>query len=114
MAFCEIRAVETADSRACVCKTGGFAPLHFPRAKPMGATKQQRTARINDVLGCMRPFYAKLAANSIPSRAALKRPRLLGFQDLDEGFLGDVDLADALHPLLTFFLLLEEFAFARD
>mgnify|MGYP001444084738 CR=1 FL=1 len=34
-----------------------------------------------------------------------------GFEDGHEGFLWDVDRADALHALLAFFLLFEEFAF---
>src|SRR5947209_678200 len=42
--------------------------------------------------------------NKAPSGHA---PPLLRLQNLDEGFLRDVDLADALHPLLTFLLLLE-------
>src|SRR5438067_487929 len=37
--------------------------------------------------------------------------RSLRPEDLDEGFLGDVDLADAFHALFAFFLVLEEFAF---
>jgi len=36
------------------------------------------------------------------------------FQNGEEGFLRDVHLADALHAALAFFLLFEEFAFARD
>src|SRR5690606_38285406 len=35
-------------------------------------------------------------------------------QDGEEGLLGDLDGADALHPLLPFLLLLEELALARD
>src|SRR5713101_2658618 len=36
------------------------------------------------------------------------------FQNGEEGFLGDIDLADALHALLAFFSFFEEFAFAGD
>src|SRR6266849_882366 len=36
------------------------------------------------------------------------------FQNGEEGFLGDIDLADALHALLAFFLFFEEFALTRD
>src|SRR6266852_6172843 len=36
------------------------------------------------------------------------------FEDGEEGFLRDVDLADALHALLAFFLFFEEFAFTAD
>src|SRR4051812_16123722 len=43
-----------------------------------------------------------------------RRTRLLRLQDLDEGFLRNVDAADALHPLFSFFLLLQQFAFAGD
>jgi len=35
-------------------------------------------------------------------------------EDGHEGFLGDVDGADGLHPLLALFLFVEEFAFAAD
>src|SRR2546423_15358333 len=35
-------------------------------------------------------------------------------QNREERFLRDLDLADALHPLLAFLLFLEELAFARD
>src|SRR5450432_1331135 len=35
-------------------------------------------------------------------------------QDGDESLLGDVDLPDALHSFLSFFLLLEQLAFARN
>ena len=40
--------------------------------------------------------------------------RLLRLEDFDEGFLGDVDLANAFHALFAFFLFLEELAFASD
>ena len=46
--------------------------------------------------------------------ARCEHSALLRLQHLDEGFLRDVDLADALHPLLTFLLLLEQLALARD
>src|SRR5258708_32202839 len=36
------------------------------------------------------------------------------FQDGEEGFLRDVDLADALHAALAFFLFFEKFAFAGN
>ncbi len=36
------------------------------------------------------------------------------FKDGEEGFLRDVDLADALHALFAFFLFFEELAFAGD
>ena len=36
------------------------------------------------------------------------------FQDGEEGFLRNVDFADALHAFLAFFLAFEEFAFARN
>ena len=36
------------------------------------------------------------------------------FEDGEEGLLGDVDLADALHALFAFFLLFEELALAGD
>src|SRR6266581_9328886 len=36
------------------------------------------------------------------------------FQHREEGFLRNIHLADALHAALAFFLLFEEFAFARD
>src|SRR3989454_12214602 len=36
------------------------------------------------------------------------------FQNCEKGFLRDIDLADALHALLAFFLFFEELAFARD
>ena len=36
------------------------------------------------------------------------------FQDGEEGFLGDVDLADALHAVFAFFLFFKEFAFAGN
>ena len=35
------------------------------------------------------------------------------FEDGEERFLRNIDAADALHALLAFFLLFEEFAFAR-
>jgi plasmid stabilization system protein ParE len=38
----------------------------------------------------------------------------LRLQNFDEGFLRDVDFADAFHPLFSFFLFLEQFAFAGD
>ena len=42
-------------------------------------------------------------------------PRLFAdFEAGEEGFLGDVDLADALHALFAFFLFVEEFLFAGD
>src|SRR5436853_553182 len=49
-------------------------------------------------------------------RAEARRsaPSLLRLQDLDEGFLGDVDLADAFHTFFAFFLFLLQFAFASD
>jgi hypothetical protein len=34
------------------------------------------------------------------------------FEDCEEGFLRDIDLADAVHALFAFFLFLEKFAFA--
>jgi hypothetical protein len=37
-----------------------------------------------------------------------------GFEDGHEGFLGDVDRADALHALFAFLLFFEEFALAGD
>ena len=40
--------------------------------------------------------------------------RVLRLQHLDERFLRNVDLADAFHPLFTFFLFLEQLAFAGD
>ena len=36
------------------------------------------------------------------------------FENGEEGFLGDVDLADALHAAFAFFLFFEEFAFAGN
>src|SRR5713101_7220485 len=36
------------------------------------------------------------------------------FEDREEGFLRDVNLADALHAAFAFFLFFEEFAFARN
>src|SRR6202040_1985895 len=36
------------------------------------------------------------------------------FEDGEEGFLGDVDLADALHALFSFFLFFEKFTFAGN
>src|SRR5258708_11407467 len=51
------------------------------------------------------------------SLATLRRLRSLLFSDLqygEEGFLGDVDFADALHALFAFFLFFEELAFAGD
>ncbi len=36
------------------------------------------------------------------------------FEDGEEGFLGDVDAADALHALFAFLLLFEELALAGD
>ncbi len=36
------------------------------------------------------------------------------FQDLDEGFLGDVDRADGFHPFFAFFLFFQQFPFAGD
>src|SRR5229473_2367577 len=36
------------------------------------------------------------------------------FENGEEGFLRDVDLADALHAALAFFLFFEEFAFAGN
>src|SRR6185369_9787570 len=38
----------------------------------------------------------------------------IDFQNGEEGFLRDLDAANFLHPLLAFFLLLEQLAFARD
>src|SRR5579872_761801 len=35
-------------------------------------------------------------------------------QNGEEGFLGNIDLADALHALFALFLFFEEFAFAGD
>src|SRR5205809_1538465 len=40
--------------------------------------------------------------------------KLLRLEHLDEGFLGDVDLADAFHALFAFFLFLEQLPFAGD
>ena len=45
---------------------------------------------------------------------AFENQSLIGFQNLDEGFLGNIHLPDRLHPLLTLFLLLEELALAGD
>src|SRR6185437_16560121 len=63
--------------------------------------------------------FAPTAQMSRPARRALSAgfayqgliPR---FEDGHEGFLGDIDAADALHALLAFFLLLEQLAFAGD
>jgi hypothetical protein len=38
----------------------------------------------------------------------------LRFQDFDEGFLRNVDPPDALHPLFSFFLFLEQFPLPCD
>jgi len=43
-----------------------------------------------------------------------KVSRSVRFEDLDEGFLGDVDGSDGFHPFFAFFLFFEEFAFAAD
>src|SRR5205807_109000 len=40
--------------------------------------------------------------------------QLLRLEHLDEGFLGDVVLADAFHALFAFFLFLQQFAFGSD
>src|SRR6266496_3403276 len=42
------------------------------------------------------------------------RCSLIYLQHGQKSFLRNLDPADFLHPLLTFFLLLEQFAFARD
>ncbi len=39
---------------------------------------------------------------------------LADFEDGEEGFLWDVDFADALHALFAFFLLVEQLALAAD
>ena len=38
----------------------------------------------------------------------------IGLQNFNKGFLGNIHLPNRLHPLLAFFLLLEELAFAGD
>src|SRR5207237_10469623 len=43
-----------------------------------------------------------------------KSKRLLRFEHLNERLLRDVDLPDALHALLSFLLLLQQFAFASN
>src|SRR5260370_31754239 len=42
------------------------------------------------------------------------KARLLRFEHLNESFLRNVDLADALHSFFSFFLFLQEFAFPGD
>ena len=39
---------------------------------------------------------------------------VFGFEDGDEGFLGDGDFSELLHALFAFLLLFEEFALAGD
>src|SRR5947209_20326467 len=55
--------------------------------------------------------FLKLSANSVRLSAFSVSAH---FQHGQERFLRDLDLADTLHPLLAFLLLLEQLALARD
>src|SRR5262249_25127901 len=67
----------------------------------------------------MRGRKVKTGSNAVPLTNASEQASVFvvatgNFQDGEEGFLGDVDLAYALHAAFAFFLFLEEFAFAGD
>ena len=57
--------------------------------------------------------HADLCANSSTARPAT-RTQSSSLKGRHEGLLGDFDASEVLHALLALFLLLEEFALARD
>src|SRR5437016_3177723 len=87
--------------------TATFSPRSFTtnwRSFPMGIS--------------LRAVYSRAKRRAIQTNLACSKALLVvgggHFQHREEGFLRDVDLADALHAALAFFLFFKEFAFARN
>src|SRR6202171_5937596 len=55
-----------------------------------------------------------LAIMATRATAEMRRDNLVKLQHRHEGLLRNLDRTNALHPLLAFFLLLQQLAFARD
>src|SRR6266851_5192660 len=67
----------------------------------------------------LRAVYSRAERRAIQTEVACSKASFVvgrgsHFEDGEEGFLRNVDLADALHAALAFFLFFEEFTFARD
>ncbi len=85
----------------------------------MDVTRRLQKTGIAGTAGCRRTYNGhKFAVRAVPEMAIfllfVLRLQIVSrdlffadFEDGEECFLGDVDFADALHALLSFFLLIE-------
>src|ERR1700687_655579 len=79
----------------------------------------KRNCGLVDMARLFREFTANEETRATKTVSSSRKGLLLvaggsHFEDGQEGFLRDVDLADALHALFAFFLLFEEFALAGN
>src|SRR3712207_4102164 len=93
-------------------------PCAIARSRGLGMWRHaltRRSAALHAGLYSVRPLRGLGA--SLPfdvTRHGSGTFLLVDLQDGEEGFLGDLDFADALHALLALFLLFEELALAGD
>src|ERR1035441_3977520 len=92
---------------ASVSSRSGFLALNFPIEN---ATKVLLTGLVNR-------SFSQIERSGATGRCSCRGAAPLLFAHLQQGeerLLRNVDFADALHPLLAFLLLFEQFALAAD
>src|SRR5437764_4508720 len=91
--------------------------VRMKSARMTAITIDSKYSRIVDFLNVGSAIFCRVGADLGGPRAEQAPPLLFRgshFQHRQERFLRDLDLADALHSLLAFLLLLEQLPLARD
>src|ERR1700687_3594223 len=105
---------DTASSKGIGVSPTAFASLYSRTAwRSSSSARSSSYSFISMITAILSPF--SLVRNRVGFFiASLLISRRCDFEDGEECFLRDVDLADAFHALLAFFLFFEEFTFAGD